>query len=220
MSSFWQNGCCLCKTWSLCFAPWYPVEAVGENIPGLGELKLAVDLFHCQWKNIVVFYLLNHFFTFCLFPVQIQGCSCAVGGSLGFLADAVTGAGVGARGLPCFRTEFVSMVADESWSSLRPPALCAGVWVESRETGGEERPNHRSNKKLRSSKIFHRPGKVICQNWKVGDGRHWDLLPNPLSFSSVLPVGLHFFLLGFLSIWVLGPFVTFMLVLVWGLFVF
>lgn len=79
-----------------------------------------------------------------------------------FLAGAVAGAGVDARGLPSFRTELVSVLANGSWNLLGPPALCAGV-REERSTSGEQRPNHRSNKKFRRSKLFTGLGKSFVK---------------------------------------------------------
>lgn len=110
------------------------------------------------------FYLLNHFFTFSLFSVQIQSCSCALGGGPRFLA----GAGLGARGLSQNRVS-VSVGCWELERAGTTSTVCWGPSGDERNTRGEERLNHRSNKKIKEKQKFFRPVKVVCQNVKIGD---------------------------------------------------
>lgn len=146
--SFWWDGCCPCQAWC-------PLLLPDTQLKLLLKTPWASKIWNLQWTSAV--FNENEFkasFPFWItdtsstFPVQPQGCSCALGEGLRFLLGAAAGAGLGARGCSC------------------STALSTGGWVETRETPVERKGQvTKTTLKVKEKKSFFQTCENICQNF-------------------------------------------------------
>lgn len=170
--SFWQDGCCLCKTWCPSFL-----------LPDT-QLKLLVKIsqdskiwnlqrtsstfneneFKLIWASFTygIIFSLSAYFQCKYKAAGVHWLGVFDSWPVGWLEQGLVHVDFA---LP--RQGWCQVLVVESWSTPWPPALCAVGWAGIRETPVERKGQIvKARKKLRRSKIFSGLWKLLVKIWR------------------------------------------------------